>query len=131
MAAPPTKVQNFLVSLVTRFLRKKGEVDSIDDSNLFLLDHHSIDHRTQNLTTHRPVRRVQVGSDRRREIVQASQRLTQGRLLARLRCKRGQLQLQLFNTTAGSLESWVKLAAVQDAIGISINQTIDTSLRRR
>lgn len=32
--APPTKVQNFLVSAFASFLRKKGEVDSVYDPNL-------------------------------------------------------------------------------------------------
>jgi len=32
--APPTKVQTFLISVFTGFLRKKGEVDTVDDSNL-------------------------------------------------------------------------------------------------
>ncbi len=32
--APPTKVQTFLFSVFASFLRKKGEVDTVDDSNL-------------------------------------------------------------------------------------------------
>jgi Glycosyl hydrolase family 10/PA14 domain/Calx-beta domain len=41
--APPTKVQNFLSANVASILRKKGEVDPVDDPNLLLLDHHMVD----------------------------------------------------------------------------------------
>ena len=44
--APPTKVQNFLVASTASFLRKKGEVDSVDDPNLFFFDLNSINQRT-------------------------------------------------------------------------------------
>jgi len=55
---PPTKVQNFLFACVASFLRKKGKVDSVDDSDLLFLDHNSVDQGTQNLATHRPVCRL-------------------------------------------------------------------------
>ena len=35
--APPTKVQNFLISAFASFLRKKGEVDPVYDPNLIRL----------------------------------------------------------------------------------------------
>ena len=67
---PPTKVQNFVIF---EFLRKKGEVDAIDDTDLSWLDDDSFDECTQNLSTCIPVRVFDVVADRRSEGLEARQ----------------------------------------------------------
>lgn len=68
--APPTKVQTFLFSVFASFLRKKGEVDTVDDSNLRFLDHHTVDQRTQNFATQCPVCLFEIRADRGCEVIQ-------------------------------------------------------------
>ena len=80
--APPTEVQNFLLSVVASIPRKKGEVDSVDDSNLFFLDHDTVDKRAQDLPLYGPVCLLQVVADRGCEVVQAGECLSKCCLLA-------------------------------------------------
>ena len=74
--APPTKVQNFLLAAFASFLRKKGEVDPVDDPKLLFFDLDAVYQRAQNLATKRPVCRLQVRVDRRCEVIQTGQRFS-------------------------------------------------------
>ena len=68
--APPTKVQNFFIF---ERLRKKGEVDSIDNSDLIWLNDNSFDKRSQDLSACVQVRFVKMIPDRIGETVEALQ----------------------------------------------------------
>jgi len=67
--APPTKVQNFLLSSFASFLRKEGEVDPVDDSNLVQFHHDLVNQRPQDLAPQCPIGGLQVRADRRAEAV--------------------------------------------------------------
>jgi len=58
--APPTKVQNFLVAGCASLLRKKGEVDPVDDSYLCGLDHYAGNQRAEYFAFGGPVSVVQI-----------------------------------------------------------------------
>ncbi len=57
---PPTKVQTFSISLA---IEKKGEVDSVGDSDLIAFDFNVFDGRAEDFATCVPVGRIQAGGD--------------------------------------------------------------------
>ena len=69
--SPPTKVQTF--SLSRGFLRKKGEVNTVNNANLIRLDNNPCNQCSENLASSIPIGLVQVGFDRLRKILQAGQ----------------------------------------------------------
>ena len=74
--APPTKVQTFLFSVFASFLRKKREVDAVDDSDLRFLDHHAVDQGAQNLAAQYSVGLFEIRADRCGAVIQTSECFT-------------------------------------------------------
>jgi hypothetical protein len=63
---PPTKVQNFFLA---SFLRKKGEVDPVDDANLVALNQYAVDQRAKDLATHQPMGILQQSRAAKAEVI--------------------------------------------------------------
>ena len=126
MAAPPTKVQNFLVA---SFLGKKGEVDPVNDTDLIGLDHHAFDQRTEDLATSAPIGLVKVCVDRVREAVETGEGFAQCSLLTRLGLQGVELHLEVRESFSRSLNSWFKLITSNHAIRVRVDQSVHRSLR--
>lgn len=70
VVAPPTELQTFRISVFVSFLRKKGEVNTVDDSSLRFFDHHTVDKRALNFAARGPVGLFEIRADRGREVIQ-------------------------------------------------------------
>jgi len=121
VVAPPTKVQNVLFAYFASFLRKKGEVDPVDDANLVALDQYAVDQRAKYLTTHQPISILQVRLDRFRKRVQTRQCFTQRRLFTRFSIQFRKLFCQLQQPLPSTRQSRIKFDAVQHTVGVGID----------
>ena len=70
---PATKLRK---TSVISLLRKKGEVDSIDDADLISVNDHPIDQGSENLSARIEIRVAEARIDRGREVVQAGESFT-------------------------------------------------------
>lgn len=121
VTTPPTKVQNFFSASVPG---KKGEVDAIDNTNLRGFDHNAFDQRAQNLAAREPIGFIEIGTHCGAELIDAVQRISQGGLFARLRTHLFQQRFQSCVTFACLSQTRFKFLAVDQTIGMNINQTI-------
>jgi len=116
---PPTKVQNFVLASSAG---KKGEVDAVDDADLFGFDLDAVDQGAEDVTARVPVRGFQATLNGGGEVVEASQRFAKRGFFTSLQIDFVALRLKVGQSLAGASHARLKLIACYDAIGIGINQ---------
>lgn len=114
---------------VLSLLGKKGEVDSIDDTDLVSVNDNSIDQGAEDLSACIEIGIAEARVDRCREAVQASEGVTQAGLFSCLRLCVFHLAFQFGQSLPGTLDTRFELVAVEQTICKGINQPIDCSLR--